>query len=110
MQAGGQEFESLHLHLRTPYAPQGLCPFGRVQARYKIKHLKTLMEASFRHVFKHLILHTYLENRILNRNELIIQLNIKTSEAIQAIVWKETNFLLGKSTIIKHRGKERESV
>ena len=25
---------------------------------------------------------TYLENRILNRNELIIQLNIKTSEAI----------------------------
>ena len=34
----------------------------------------------------------------------------KTSEAIQAIVWKETNFLLGKSTIIKHRGKERESV
>ena len=65
LQAGGQEFESLHLHLRTPYAPQGLCPFGRVQARYKIKHLKTLMEASFRHVFKHLILHTYLENRIL---------------------------------------------
>ena len=34
----------------------------------------------------------------------------KTSEAMQAIVWKETNFLLGKSTIIKHRGKERESV
>ena len=65
LQAGGQEFESLHLHLRTPYAPQGLCPFGRVQARYKIKHLKTLMEARFRHVFKHLILHTYLENRIL---------------------------------------------
>ena len=26
--------------------------------------------------------HTYLENRILNRNELIIQLNIKTSEAM----------------------------
>ena len=25
---------------------------------------------------------TYLENRILNRNELIIQLNIKTSEAM----------------------------
>ena len=65
LQAGGQEFESLHLHLRTPYAPQGLCPFGCVQARYKIKHLKTLMEASFQHVFKHLILHTYLENRIL---------------------------------------------
>ena len=38
LQAGGQEFESLHLHLRTPYAPQGLCPFGRVQARYKIKY------------------------------------------------------------------------
>ena len=70
MQAGGQEFESLHLHLRTPYAPQGLCPFGRVQARYKIKHLKTLMEASFRHVFKHLILHTYLENRILKKDNL----------------------------------------
>ena len=34
----------------------------------------------------------------------------KTSEAIQAIVWKETNFLLGKSAIVKHRGKERESV
>ena len=46
-------------------APQELRSFGRVQARYKIKHLKTLMEASFRHVFKHLILHTYLENRIL---------------------------------------------
>ena len=89
MQAGGQEFESLHLHLRTPYAPQGLCPFGRVQARYKIKHLKTLMEARFRHVFKHLILHTYLENRILNKNELyILNQNIKTSEAIQEIVWK----------------------
>ena len=55
--------------------------------------------------------HMYLENRILNKNELyILNQNIKTSEAIQAIVWKETNFLLGKSTIIKHRGKERESV
>ena len=33
--------------------------------------------------------HTYLENRILNKNELyILNQNIKTSEAIQAIVWK----------------------
>ena len=34
--------------------------------------------------------HTYLENRILNKNELNIQnQNIKTSEAIQEIVWKK---------------------
>ena len=34
--------------------------------------------------------HTYLENRILNKNELhILNQNIKTSEAIQAIVWKK---------------------
>ena len=33
---------------------------------------------------------TYLENRILNKNELyILNQNIKTSEAIQAIVWKK---------------------
>ena len=33
--------------------------------------------------------HTYLENRILNKNELyILNQNIKTSEAIQEIVWK----------------------
>ena len=39
---------------------------------------------------KHPILHTYLENRILNKNELNIQnQNIKTSEAIQEIVWKK---------------------
>ena len=32
---------------------------------------------------------TYLENRILNKNELyILNQNIKTSEAIQEIVWK----------------------
>ena len=31
--------------------------------------------------------HTYLENRILNRNELIIQLNIKTSEAMWSSDW-----------------------
>ena len=38
---------------------------------------------------KHPILHTYLENRILNKNELyILNQNIKTSEAIQEIVWK----------------------
>ena len=30
---------------------------------------------------------TYLENRILNRNELIIQLNIKTSEAMWSSDW-----------------------
>lgn len=34
--------------------------------------------------------HTYLENRILNKNELyILNQNIKTSEAIQEIVWKK---------------------
>ena len=34
---------------------------------------------------------TYLENRILNKNELyILNQNIKTSEAIQEIVWKNT--------------------
>ena len=33
---------------------------------------------------------TYLENRILNKNELyILNQNIKTSEAIQEIVWKK---------------------
>ena len=47
------------------------------------------MEASFQHKSKHPILHTYLENRILNKNELyILKQNIKTSEAIQEIVWK----------------------
>ena len=36
------------------------------------------------------VYHTYLENRILNKNELNIQnQNIKTSEAIQEIVWKK---------------------
>ena len=34
---------------------------------------------------------TYLENRILNRNELIIQLNIKTSEAIYLKGYMENN-------------------
>ena len=34
---------------------------------------------------------TYLENRILNRNELIIQLNIKTSEAIYPKGYMENN-------------------
>ena len=33
----------------------------------------------------------YLENRILNRNELIIQLNIKTSEAIYPKGYMENN-------------------
>ena len=111
LQAGGQEFESLHLHLpkwlwgrrlvlkpwkwrkhtiRVTYAPQELCSFGRVQARYKIEYSDLLMEASFQHKSKHPILHTYLENRILNKNELNIQnQNIKTSEAIQEIVWKK---------------------
>ena len=45
LQAGGQEFESLHLHwpkrkLRRcaeTYAPREQSSLGRVQARYKIK-------------------------------------------------------------------------
>jgi len=44
-----------------------------VQARYKIKHSDLLMKASFQHKSEHLILHTYLENRILNK-ELNIQI------------------------------------
>ena len=60
-----------------------------MQARYKIEYSDLLMEASFQHKSKHPILHTYLENRILNKNELyILNQNIKTSEAIQEIVWK----------------------
>ena len=64
LQAGGHEFESHHLHCAT-CAPQVLWTFGRVQARYKIKYRKPLMKASFQHSFLFLILHMYLENRIL---------------------------------------------
>ena len=49
------------------YAPQGLRPFGRVQARYKMKYSNLLRNASILHRFKHFILHTYLENRILKK-------------------------------------------
>ena len=71
-------------------AAQELRSFGRVQARCKTEYSDLFMEASFQHKSKHSILHTYLENRILNKNELNIQnQNIKTSEAIQEIVWKK---------------------
>ena len=49
--------------------------------------------------------HTYLENRILNKNELyILNQNIKTSEAIQEIVWKN-KLVNAKAFINKPRTK-----
>ena len=48
---------------------------------------------------------TYLENRILNKNELyILNQNIKTSEAIQEIVWKN-KLVNAKAFINKPRTK-----
>ena len=56
-------------------------PFAEVTKRKKLM-LKTSEETEAYHM--------YLENRILNKNELyILNQNIKTSEAIQEIVWKK---------------------
>ena len=90
LQAGGQEFESLHLHspkrkLRRraeTYALREQSSLGRVQARYKIKYFDLLTNASISRESNHLILHTYLENRILKNYDKSFKREIsKTSEA-----------------------------
>ena len=74
------------------YAPQELRSFGRVQARYKIKHSDLLMKASFQHKSEHLILHTYLENHILMKNELnILNEYTRHPRPYKRLYGKETN-------------------
>ena len=90
LQAGGQEFESLHLHspkrkLRRcaeTYALREQSSLSRVQARYKIKYFDLLTNASISRKSNHLILHTYFENRILKNYDKSFKREIsKTSEA-----------------------------
>ena len=85
LQAGGQEFESLHLHSpkRKPrrraetYALREQSSLSRMQARYKIKYFDLLTNASISRKSNHLILHTYLENRILKNYDKSFKRNIK---------------------------------
>ena len=85
LQAGGQEFESLHLHspkrkLRRraeTYALREQSSLSRVQARYKIKYFDLLTNASISRKSNYLILHTYLENRILKNYDKSFKRNIK---------------------------------
>ena len=61
LQAGGQEFESLHLHSCLNAALRKLRFLSRVQARYQTEYLNLLTKASFRHRFKHPILQRTLK-------------------------------------------------
>ena len=61
LQAGGQEFESLHLHWCLNIAAQKLRFFARVQARYKIEYPDRLMKASFQRRPKYPILQCTLK-------------------------------------------------
>ena len=94
LQAGGQEFESLHLHSWLYIAVRKQSFLTHVQARYENKTLRRLMKASFHKHSKHFVFAMYLENCILKIWYKVqterFETNIKTSEVLHESVTKQT--------------------
>ena len=94
LQAGGQEFESLHLHSWLYIAVRKQSFLTHVQARYENKTLRRLMKASFQRIrnilFSQCTLKTaYMKIWYKVQTERF-ETNIKTSEVLHESVTKQT--------------------
>ena len=94
LQAGGQEFESLHLHSWLYIAVRKQSFLTHVQARYENKILRKLMKASFQRIrnilFSQCTLKTaYMKIWYKVQTERF-ETNIKTSEVLHESVTKQT--------------------